>query len=250
MRFLARKIAAAGDQRDHQHHRSRHQASRHKAAEKHRADRSIGDQRVEDHRDRGRHQRAERRRNHRGRGGKTWRITALLRHHPRQHQTRARRVRDRAAAHAGKDQIGDDIHLREAARQMADHGGAEAQQPLDHAARIHHIGDEDEHRHGDEQIAVVEAVHGLVDDQADVLMRRDQIDIACGEHGEAERRAEHSREREHAEQDPQTYGHGAPLFRCDRASARRAIVALRTARARSSRRGRCRSRNRPNRAAD
>jgi hypothetical protein len=85
---------------------------------------------------------------------------------------------------------------------MADHRRAERQQALDHAARVHDVGDEDEHRYGDQQITVVEPVHRLIDDKADVLVGRNQIDESGAQHGKAERRPEHRREREHAEQDP------------------------------------------------
>ena len=76
------------------------------------------------------------------------------------------------------------------------------EQPLDYATHIHDVGDEDEHRHRDQQIAVVEAIHRLIDDESGVLVRGDEIRVAGGEHREPERRAEHRRKRKHTEQDP------------------------------------------------
>ena len=211
---LARKSAPPRDGGDDDHHPQRHDGGGNQPAHEHGADGRIGDQRVEDHRDRRRHQRPERRRNHRGRGRKAPRIAVVLRHHARHDQAGAGGIGHCAAAHAGEDQVGDDVDLREPAGQMADHRRAEPQQALDHAAGIHDIGDEDEHRHGDQQIAVVKPVHRLIDDKACVLMRRNQIDEACAQHGKAERRPEHRHEREHAEQDPETVRHPSPLRRC------------------------------------
>ena len=85
---------------------------------------------------------------------------------------------------------------------MADHCRSERHQPSNHAARVHHVGDKDEHRHGDQEIAVVEAVHCLIDDKADVLMGCYQIDEAGGQHRQAERCAEHRSERKDTEQNP------------------------------------------------
>ncbi len=76
-------------------------------------------------------------------------------------------------------------------RKLPDHGRAEAEQALEHAGRVHHVGDEDEQRHGEQQVVIVEPVHGLVDDQAEVLVADHEIGEAGGEHGQPDRRAEH-----------------------------------------------------------
>ncbi len=69
-------------------------------------------------------------------------------------------------------------------------GLRQCQQPLEHTAGVHQVGDEDEQRHGEQQIVVVEPVHRLVDDEADILVGRHQIGEAGGEHGEPHRRAD------------------------------------------------------------
>ena len=91
----------------------------------------------------------------------------------------------RAAAHAREHKVGHHVELRQSTGVAADQGQAEGEQPRGDAARIHQVGDEDEQRHGDQQIRVVQPVHRLIDNQAHILMRREQVGEPAGEHGEA-----------------------------------------------------------------
>src|SRR6516225_7664796 len=90
---------------------------------------------------------------------------------------------------------------------LAHHPLREHEKPFEDAARVHQIGDEDEHRDGKQQIVVVKAVHGLIDDEAGVLMSRDEVGEPSHEHGEAHGHA-HSRCRdEDSGQHPESDGH-------------------------------------------
>ena len=170
----------------------RHQPAGTSAAEEHRADRGVGDQRVEDHRDRGRHQRPER-----GRDRPRSRRRSRADSAPSRIIMRATiRPGPEASATAlplmpEKIRLETTLTCASPPRKSSDHRRAEGQQPLDHAARVHDVGDEDEQRHRDQQIAVVEPVHRLVDDEADILVGRHQIGEAGRQHrrGRAARRA-------------------------------------------------------------
>ena len=99
---------------------------------------------------------------------------------------------------------GYDVYMREAAAKPSNHGLGESEQPLNNAARVHHVGDEDEERHREQKVAVVKAVHRLIDDEADILMRRQKIADAGRDHALADRRAKHCCAKENRDQNPQS----------------------------------------------
>ncbi len=81
--------------------------------------------------------------------------------------------------------------MGEPAAETPDHGLGKSKQAFENPTRIHQIGNEDEERHRQQQIAVVKTVHGLVHDQAEILMARDQVSKPGGQHRKTNRRAQH-----------------------------------------------------------
>ena len=99
--------------------------------------------------------------------------------------------------------------MREPAAEAPDHGLGKAEEALEDAARIHQVGDEDEQRNRQQQIVVVEPVHGLVDHEAEILMGRRQVGEPGRQHRQAHGRAHAGGQKERRGQDPKTEGHMA-----------------------------------------
>ena len=123
--------------------------------------------------------------------------------------------------------------MRQPAAKPPDRPLREREQPFQHAGCVHDVGNEDEQGHGQQQIVVIQAVHGLIDYQADILMAGDHIAEAGGQHRKPHRHAQYRAQQEHAAQNPQCHGYSArsqpgPSKRINRASRRTSTAAMNT----------------------
>ena len=117
-------------------------------------------------------------------------------------------VRQRATAHAGKDDARDNVDMSQAASEPADQQIGETEHLVGHRAGIHQLGRKDEQRHGEHDEIAVDAIEALARHQADIASRHKEIDDAGREHGVAERHADGHPHEEGDEHDLGGEGHG------------------------------------------
>ena len=172
------------------HLRQRHQQARNDAAEKQVADRGVRDQRIKHHRNRRRDDRSDDGRRGGDRGGIAHRVPVVARHHVDADAAGAGQIGDRRAGHAGEDDALRDIDVTEAALEAADQHVAEPQQVVRHLADVHQLGGEQEQRHREQHIAVVEAVQDLLGGRSHVQPGQQQVQDRGGDHRIADRQSE------------------------------------------------------------
>ena len=183
----------------------RHQQARNDAAEEQVADRGVRDQRIEHHRDRRRDDRPDHRRRRRDRRRIAHRIAVVARHHVDADAPGAGEVGDRRARHAGEDDALRDVDVAEAAAEAPDQHVAEAQQVVGHLADVHQLGGEQEQRHREQHVAVVQAVEDLLGRGAEVEACEQQIEDRAGDHRIADRQAEQAEAHDGAEAEPNAF---------------------------------------------
>ena len=201
-------VAVRLDGVDH-HLGERHQQARNDAAEEQVADRRIRDQRVEHHRDRRRDDRPDHRRCRRDGRRVAHRIAVVARHHVDADAPGRGEVGDRRARHAGEDDALHDVDVAEAAAEPADQHVAEAQQLVGHLADVHQLGREQEQRHREQDVAVVEAVQDLLGRGAEIEAGEQQIEDRAGDHRIADRQSEQAEPQDGEDAKSERAGHSA-----------------------------------------
>ncbi len=191
------------------HLRERHQQAGNDPADEQIADRRVRDQRVEHHRDRWRNDRPD----HRRCGGDgrrvADRIAVVARHHVDADAARGGEVRDRRARHAGEDDALHDVDVAEPAAEPADQHVAEAQKLVRHLADVHQLRREQEQRHREQDVAVVEAVEDLLGRGAEIEARQQEIEDRAGDHRIADRQSEQAEAEDRDDADAEWIHHSA-----------------------------------------
>jgi len=95
------------------------------------------------------------------------------------------------------------------AAKSPDQGVGKIEDAFADGAGVHHVGGENEHRHGDQHEAAEEAVQDLLGREAQVLAGGAEVGDACGDHRQSDRAAKQHDAREHAEHQPQREAHFA-----------------------------------------
>jgi hypothetical protein len=199
----------------------------HDPGEKEPDHRRIGHDRIDDHRDRRRDDRPEHRAGSDDRTGIAGPVLLLL-HGGEEGGADGRRIGDSRSAHARHDEVGDDGHLRKAAAPVPDHGERPIDQAPRHAAAVHDLSGEDEHRHGNQRGRIDAGMHGQRHDHgvSRAVGLEEDAERRAEDHGETDVQADdHQRE----EQDKRDDQHGGPRS-CGSSgmpSRRRAILTTR-----------------------
>ena len=180
--FFTRHVAFGGDDVHHPHHQERHQETRHHTTEEQGPHRRTRNQGIDDHRDRRRNDGPERGTGHHHSTGKTARVFRLLQHLANSDQAWASGVGNGAATHAREDHTDQNVHLGQATAHAAHQHAAEVKNAVTDRACIHDVGGKHKQRHGQQHIAVVQAVADLLHRQAQVLALHQQVTNPCGQH--------------------------------------------------------------------
>jgi hypothetical protein len=176
-----RQATPPGDDRDPQHQRRAHEQARDQPGNQDAAHRDVGHQGIDDQRHAGRDDRPD----GRGRGDDGDRkilLVALVLHRLDDDGAQPRRLGHGRARHAGEDDAGDDVDLRQAAPHRADQRFGESVDTVRDAADIHHLAGVDEERHRQQ--------HEIVDPRNRLLHHEGSVEgKAALERGDDDRRS-------------------------------------------------------------